>query len=306
MLDRDEPLGDAAHVVAGYHAVRPLSTVEQSLVFDLVIARLCASVLTSARRRHLEPDNEYHQISVQPVWRLLERLSTLDRGRSTQKLMDACAPATAPVAFCEGDHGRAAPLRRPQPQRRLLGAPQDRPRARPVPLRRRRPSLPRPGQQRLPRRPLPPRVVEAAQRQMAELNTNTRYLHDNLAEYALRLTATFPEPLNVCYFVCSGTEANDLALRLARAHTGSKDDHRPRPRLSRPLAVADRDLALQVRGPGGRRPRPARPQGPDAGPLPGPAPGALCGSSLRRRGAGGTGRDRGCEAARSGPSWPSR
>mgnify|MGYP000134408280 CR=1 FL=1 len=67
-----------------------------------------------------------------------------------------------------------------------------------------------------------PRGVEAAQRQMAELNTNTRYLHDNLAEYVLQLTATLPEPLDVCFFVCSGTEANDLALRLARAHTESE------------------------------------------------------------------------------------
>ena len=61
------------------------------------------------------------------------------------------------------------------------------------------------------------------QRQMAELNTNTRYLHDHLAEYALRLTATFPDPLSVCFFVCTGTEANDLALRLARTHTGTRE-----------------------------------------------------------------------------------
>jgi 4-aminobutyrate aminotransferase-like enzyme len=58
---------------------------------------------------------------------------------------------------------------------------------------------------------------------MALLNTNTRYLHDMLAEYAQRLCATFPEPLNVCYFVCSGSEANELALRLARTYTGRKD-----------------------------------------------------------------------------------
>ena len=68
-----------------------------------------------------------------------------------------------------------------------------------------------------------PHVVTAGQRQMAELNTNTRYLHDHLAEYALRLTATFPEPLSVCFLVCTGTEANDLALRLARTHTGTKE-----------------------------------------------------------------------------------
>src|SRR5436190_8452187 len=68
-----------------------------------------------------------------------------------------------------------------------------------------------------------PRVVEAAERQMRALNTNTRYLHENLARYAERLTATLPEPLRVCYFVNSGSEANELALRLARAHTRQKD-----------------------------------------------------------------------------------
>jgi 4-aminobutyrate aminotransferase-like enzyme/Ser/Thr protein kinase RdoA (MazF antagonist) len=68
-----------------------------------------------------------------------------------------------------------------------------------------------------------PRVVEAAQRQMAVLNTNTRYLHENLVEFADRLCSTLPEPLRVCYFVNSGSEANELALRMARAHTKAKD-----------------------------------------------------------------------------------
>lgn len=68
-----------------------------------------------------------------------------------------------------------------------------------------------------------PRVVEAGRRQMAVLNTNTRYLHDSLVEYAERLVATLPEPLSVVYFVCSGSEANELALRMANAHTGRHD-----------------------------------------------------------------------------------
>ena len=65
-----------------------------------------------------------------------------------------------------------------------------------------------------------PRVVAAGQRQMALLNTNTRYLHQSVIDYARRLAATFPDPLHVCFFVNSGSEANDLALRLAAAHTG--------------------------------------------------------------------------------------
>jgi 4-aminobutyrate aminotransferase-like enzyme/Ser/Thr protein kinase RdoA (MazF antagonist) len=68
-----------------------------------------------------------------------------------------------------------------------------------------------------------PRVVKAAQAQMALLNTNTRYLHDNLARFAERLCALLPKPLSVCFFVNSGSEANELALRLARTHTGQND-----------------------------------------------------------------------------------
>jgi 4-aminobutyrate aminotransferase-like enzyme/Ser/Thr protein kinase RdoA (MazF antagonist) len=68
-----------------------------------------------------------------------------------------------------------------------------------------------------------PHVVRSAQLQMPVLNTNTRYLHDTIIEYARRLLAKFPQPLEVCYFVCSGSEANELALRLARTYTGRQD-----------------------------------------------------------------------------------
>jgi 4-aminobutyrate aminotransferase-like enzyme len=68
-----------------------------------------------------------------------------------------------------------------------------------------------------------PRVVEAGAAQMRVLNTNTRYLNDLLNTYAERLLATMPAPLSVCYFVNSASEANELALRLARAYTGGRD-----------------------------------------------------------------------------------
>jgi 4-aminobutyrate aminotransferase-like enzyme len=68
-----------------------------------------------------------------------------------------------------------------------------------------------------------PRVVQAGQQQMAILNTNTRYLHDLINRFAERLTSTLPAPLRVCFFVNSGSEANELALRLARAHTKARD-----------------------------------------------------------------------------------
>jgi 4-aminobutyrate aminotransferase-like enzyme len=68
-----------------------------------------------------------------------------------------------------------------------------------------------------------PYVVRAASEQMARLNTNTRYLHELLTEYSERLIATLPEPLQVVYFVNSGSEANELALRIARAHRHRTD-----------------------------------------------------------------------------------
>ena len=68
-----------------------------------------------------------------------------------------------------------------------------------------------------------PRVVRAVQEQLALLNTNTRYLHENILRYAERLTALMPKPLQVCFFVNSGSEANELALRLARTYTRSED-----------------------------------------------------------------------------------
>jgi 4-aminobutyrate aminotransferase-like enzyme len=68
-----------------------------------------------------------------------------------------------------------------------------------------------------------PRVVEAGVAQMRVLNTNTRYLHENVLAYSERLLALLPGHLEVAFFTNSGSEANELALRLARAATGRAD-----------------------------------------------------------------------------------
>lgn len=68
-----------------------------------------------------------------------------------------------------------------------------------------------------------PKVVKAAQRQLGILNTNTRYLHENIIRFAEELLATFPPELSVCYFVNSGSEANELALRMAKTYTAQQD-----------------------------------------------------------------------------------
>ncbi|PPA03563.1 aspartate aminotransferase family protein [Pseudomonas sp. MWU12-2312b] len=65
-----------------------------------------------------------------------------------------------------------------------------------------------------------PRVVEAMHRQASTLNIHTRYLDEHVVRYAERLTATFAEPLDTAMFTCTGSEANELALRLARFASG--------------------------------------------------------------------------------------
>ncbi|WP_413671689.1 aspartate aminotransferase family protein [Massilia cellulosiltytica] len=67
-----------------------------------------------------------------------------------------------------------------------------------------------------------PRVVAALASQAAQLNVHTRYLHENVLDYGERLTATFDASLDMVFFTCTGSEANDLALRIARQRTGAK------------------------------------------------------------------------------------
>ncbi|TVQ74573.1 MAG: aspartate aminotransferase family protein [Oceanospirillales bacterium] len=66
-----------------------------------------------------------------------------------------------------------------------------------------------------------PKVVDAICKQASQLNTHTRYLHDTILNYAERLLARFPTHLNNLTMTCSGSEANDLALRIAREVTGN-------------------------------------------------------------------------------------
>ena len=68
-----------------------------------------------------------------------------------------------------------------------------------------------------------PKVVSAASEQYAILNTNTRYLDETVINYAKELTNYLPNGLTTCFFTNSGSESNDLALRLARTATDSKE-----------------------------------------------------------------------------------
>jgi 4-aminobutyrate aminotransferase-like enzyme/Ser/Thr protein kinase RdoA (MazF antagonist) len=68
-----------------------------------------------------------------------------------------------------------------------------------------------------------PRIQAVAADQLRRMNSNTRYLHPAQIAFAEKIVSYMPEPLSVCFLVNSGSEANELSLRLARAHSGGKD-----------------------------------------------------------------------------------
>ncbi len=225
-LGSNDPLEAIADVASGYHVERPLEDHEIEILHGLVVLRLCVSVVLSAMRKRDRPDDPYLTISEDAAWRVLRAMESLSPARTEAVVRASCdLPRVSAGADLPG--GEALRLRR-----RHLGP--NLSLAYGTPLR-----IVRGSMQYLyddaDREFLDcvnnvchvghchPRVVDALSGQAKLLNTNTRYLHDGLVTYAARLVSMLPDPLSVCYLVCTGSEANDLALRLAAAHTGSND-----------------------------------------------------------------------------------
>jgi len=223
LLDKDDPLAVAMPLVAGYTREHPLDELEIDALYGLVLMRLCMSVCLAAYQQQQRPENDYLEISQRSILRSLPRLANLDSREAAAAFRGACRDTSL-----AGDEKLALVAAR----RKLLGTNLSIAYQQPI-------KIVRGSMQYLydegGREYLDaynnvahvghchPRVVKAGQDQMAMLNTNTRYLHDLILRYAKRITATLPDPLRVCFFVNSGSEANELALRLARTHTGARD-----------------------------------------------------------------------------------
>jgi 4-aminobutyrate aminotransferase-like enzyme len=230
ILGAADPLGAAASVARGCHRVFPLTDAELGALFGLVTMRLCASACIAVSQQKQEPGNVYLAVSQEAIRRALPRLATVPFPFAEAVLRKACG-ADEPAAAAARVHARTKAETLAARGRHL---------AHNLSLSYRDPvRIVRGERQYLfddeGRRYLDaynnvahvghchPRVVRAGAEQMALLNTNTRYLSDLLTDYAGRLTSLFPEPLRVCFFVNSASEANELALRLARAHTRQRD-----------------------------------------------------------------------------------
>jgi 4-aminobutyrate aminotransferase-like enzyme len=221
VLDAPDPLSVAAPIARGYHRGFPLRDEEIAALFPLVCLRLCLSVCIAAWQQRQRPDDEYLGVSQGPIGRTLPALGAIDEVRAENVLREACGleprlPADQIAAARTRLIGGNLSVGYRQPVHLVRGWMQylfDADGRRYIDGYN---NVPHVGH-------CHPAIVEAAERQMRTLNTNTRYLHESLERYAERLTSTLPPPLRVCYFVNSGSEANELALRLARTHTRQRD-----------------------------------------------------------------------------------
>jgi 4-aminobutyrate aminotransferase-like enzyme len=225
MLNKIDPLSKAIPVIKAYHQIFPLEKAEIEVLFYSVCARLSLSVTMASYQQHLQPENDYLSISERPAWSLLDQLIQINPEKALQSFLEACSIKPDVHKTMSSDSmvqerkkyiGKPLTISYHKPLKIVRGALQY--------------LYDHSGQTYLDCvnnvchvGHAHPYVVRAAQHQIGVLNTNTRYLHDYLLEYAKRLTDTLPDPLQVCFFVNSGSEANELALRLARTHTKQKN-----------------------------------------------------------------------------------
>ncbi|MBW4362365.1 aminotransferase class III-fold pyridoxal phosphate-dependent enzyme [Flavobacterium taihuense] len=224
MLANEDPLTAASLVVKGYHESYPLTTQELDLLYYLIAGRLCISVTQSAYNGSLDTNNEHHFITEKPAWDLLYQLIKINPIKAQDTFRKVCG---FDAIINENDYSDLLQKRQKNVGRNL--------------------SIGYKENLKIVKGALQylyddkgrtfvdcvnnpshvghchPVVVRRMQKQIATLNTNTRYLNDTILEYAEKLTATLPPALSVCYFVNSGSEANDLAIRMSRHFTKQKD-----------------------------------------------------------------------------------
>ena len=216
MLGQDDPVSVAADTIAGYRSATTLDEAEADVLFDLILTRLATSVVMSASRGDANP---HHMVTEALAWDLLERLLAGDvdgiaielaiKGGSTAEPVSArddllvdrsiIGPSlslayTDPLNIVRGEGQFLFDER----GRRYLDCVNN---------------VCHVGHSN-------PVVASAGANQMFVLNTNTRYLHAEIIRYGKRILSTLPDHLDRVFLVNSGSEANELAIRLVRSATG--------------------------------------------------------------------------------------
>ena len=220
--DKDTFFDWTTPFLKAYHKIIPLKKKEIGLLYYLIATKLCISVCQSAKARLLQPENKYASVSEKNAWKMLHKLLILNPISVENHFMQALGLSkektvvlAEKVKTRERYFSRILSISYKRPiymtgaafqymydgyGNTFLDAYNN---------------IPHVGHSH-------PRVVAAGQQQMATLNTNTRYLYDLLSEYAALLLQKLPKKLNKVFFVNSGSEANDLAIRMAQKHSGKQ------------------------------------------------------------------------------------
>lgn len=224
ILDEEDPLAVAATIVKGYHNSYALTEQELDLLYYLIAGRLCISVTQSAYNASLDSNNEHHFVTEKPAWDLLYKWIKINPIKAQDTFRKACG---FDGLINNDDYSELLEIRKQKIGRNLSIGYKDKLKIVKGALQYLYDDKGRTFVDCV-NNPshvghCHPVVVRKMQHQIATLNTNTRYLNDAITDYAQRLTATLPEKLSVCYFVNSGSEANDLAIRMSRHFTKQKD-----------------------------------------------------------------------------------
>ncbi|WDF65919.1 aminotransferase class III-fold pyridoxal phosphate-dependent enzyme [Flavobacterium sp. KACC 22763] len=224
MLDEKDPLAVAAKIVEGYHNSYALTEQELDLLYYLIAGRLCISVTQSAYNASLDSNNEHHFVTEKPAWDLLYKLIKINPIKAQDAFRKACG---FDGVINTNDYSELLEVRKKKIGRNLSIGYKDKLKIVKGALQYLYDDKGRTFVDCV-NNPshvghCHPVVVRKMQHQIATLNTNTRYLNDAITDYAEKLTATLPEKLSVCYFVNSGSEANDLAIRMSRHFTKQRD-----------------------------------------------------------------------------------
>lgn len=216
----ERPLKFTEPLLKAYHQVRPLEEKEVDVLYWLIGMRLCTSVCNAAHARVNYPENEYASVSETKAWSLLEKWLRLGPKKVENHFRKSLGfpiepiPNTSDILSQRNTYlSKILSLSYHRPILMEHAAFQYMFDTKGNSYLDAYNNIPHVGHQH-------PKVVEAGQKQMALLNTNTRYLYSQLSQYAEKLLSKFPKPLNKVFFVNSGSAASDLAIRLARAHSG--------------------------------------------------------------------------------------
>src|SRR6266704_1748889 len=217
---RDDAVEAADAIIGGYVSVTPLEDEEAGLLADLVAARLAAEVTVTAWRRGLYPGNAAYAASGEPGARaFLDAIEAIGIGAVARRFREASRQLPYRRSSTRGLLERrrrvlprsplfySSPVHLVRGEGVWLSDPDDR---RYLDCYN---NVPVVGHSH-------PRVVQAVTQQQRLLATHSRYLHEAIVELAERLQATLPPELDAVMVVNSGSEANDLAWRIARAATG--------------------------------------------------------------------------------------